>query len=326
LRVLFAGTYVCALEDANVRVLVACPACNRQSDAGDLEVGRKFRCACGQVLEVPRVRAKDAAVVRCSSCGGPRQEGAAHCTFCGADFTVHEQDLDTICPTCMARIMRTARFCQQCGTRIAVEGKSGTPTEHPCPACGGEHPLDSRTLGTPPVGILECRACAGLWIGVETFEVLTDRMKVEAAKQVAEAPTGARPSGSPGKPTVAAPGRQGPLYRSCPMCKTMMARRNYAHTSGVIVDVCNAHGTWFDAGELQALLEWMRRGGLENEARLEKEEAAAAAKRARMPPTRLDRMAAQGGVRNARGGGLFDPGSSETNVIAAILKALFKAA
>jgi Zn-finger nucleic acid-binding protein len=321
LRVAASGTIVGAEEGANVRVLVACPACNRQSDAGDLEVGRRFRCVCGHVLEVPRVRAKEAAVVRCSSCGGPRQEGAENCTFCGADFTVHEQDLDTICPSCMTRIMGTARFCHRCGIRIAVEGKSGTPTEHPCPACGGEHRLDSRTLGTPPVGILECRACAGLWIGAEIFEVLTDRMKGEAARQVAEAPAGKREMND-----APAARQKGPLYRSCPMCKRMMARRNYARRSGVIVDTCNEHGLWFDAGELHALLGWMRRGGLEKAERLAKEEAAAAAKRARMPPTRIDRMAAQGGVRSARGGGLFDAGSDEPNLIAAVLKALFKAA
>jgi Zn-finger nucleic acid-binding protein len=313
-----------------VRVLVACPACNRQTDSGDLEVGRRFHCVCGHVLEVPRVRARDAAVVRCSSCGGPRQSGEEACGFCGADFTVHEQDLDTICPSCMARIMGAARFCHQCGTRIAVEGKSGTPTEHPCPACGTEHLLGSRTLGSPPVGILECHTCGGLWIGVETFEVLTERMKVEAAKQVADLPT-APASATREKTEGASAGNSqraqlGPLYRTCPMCRRMMARRNYARRSGVIVDTCNEHGIWFDAGELHSLLQWIRRGGLEKVERFEKEQAAAAAKRARMPPTRLDRMAAQGGVRGATGGGLFDAGSAETSVIAALLKALFKAA
>jgi Zn-finger nucleic acid-binding protein len=325
LRTAAGGIIVGASEGANVRVIVACPACNRQSDAGDLEVGRKFRCVCGQVLEVPRVKAKDAAVVRCSSCGGPRQAGEEACAFCSADFTVHEKDLDTICPSCMTRIMGAARFCHQCGIRIAVEGKSGTPTEHPCPVCGKAHRLDSRTLGQPPVGILECRACAGLWIGAETFGLLTERMKGEAAKQVADLPSAPQstPRGTPKGGTVA---QAGPLYRSCPVCAKMMARRNYARRSGVIVDTCNEHGVWFDSGELQTLLLWIRRGGLEKAERFEKEAAAAAAKRARMPPTRLDKMAAQGGARGTGGGGFFDAGASETSVIALLLKALFKAA
>ena len=311
-----------------MRVLVACPACNRQSDAGDLDVGRKFRCLCGHVLEVPRVRAKDAAVVRCSSCGGPRQEGAETCTFCGADFTLHEQDLDTICPSCMARIMRSARFCHQCGLRIAVEGKSGTPTPHACPACGTGHTLDSRTLGDPPLGILECRTCAGLWIGAETFGVLTERMKKEAAKEVVEAPT-APPPVAQGKVTplvrrqVVQP-RQGPLYRSCPVCQKMMARRNYARRSGVIVDTCNEHGMWFDSGELQSLLGWIRRGGLEKAAKLEKEEARAAASAARRPPGKIDQMAAQSGVRFSSGSGGLDDDSIGSTVIGTLLKVLFK--
>jgi hypothetical protein len=34
----------------------------------------------------------------------------------------------------------------------------------------------------------------------------------------------------------------------------------------VIVDVCKAHGTWFDPGELQHVVEFIRSGGI-NEAR-----------------------------------------------------------
>lgn len=305
-----------------MRVLVACPACNRQSDAGDLEVGRKFRCVCGQVLEVPWIRAKDAAVVRCSSCGGPRQTGTETCTFCGAGFTLHEQDLDTICPSCMARIMGAARFCHQCGLRIAVEGKSGTPTAHPCPACGSARTLDSRTLGDPPVGILECRACAGLWIGAETFVVLTERMKGEAAKQVADPPSAPQEKEKKAKAAIAR--QQGPLYRSCPVCRKMMARRNYARRSGVIVDTCHEHGMWFDSGELHALLQWIRRGGLEKAAQLEKGDAVAAARLARQPPGRIDQMAVKAGVRVPSGPGRFDDDSLGSTVIGVLLKVLFK--
>jgi len=304
-----------------VRVLVKCPACNRQSDAGDLEIGRRFHCVCGEVLEVPRVKAKDAAVVRCSSCGGPRQDGAERCTFCGADFTLHERDLDTICPGCMARIMGRGRFCHNCGTRIAVQGKSGAVTEHPCPACGAGHHLHSRTLGDPPIGILECRVCAGLWIGSEVFEMITERMKGEAADLVAGL------TAAPKRASRTSAGRQrGPLYRRCPHCATMMARRNYARRSGVIVDTCHRHGVWFDAGELHALLQWIRRGGLEKAERLERKEAESAARRARRAPSRLDRMAGQGNIGGFSAAGGFSHGASgESNLLADLLGALFGA-
>jgi Zn-finger nucleic acid-binding protein len=42
-----------------------------------------------------------------------------------------------------------------------------------------------------------------------------------------------------------------------------MTRVNFGARSGIVVDVCYEHGTWFDRGELQAALEFVREGGLE---------------------------------------------------------------
>ena len=42
-----------------------------------------------------------------------------------------------------------------------------------------------------------------------------------------------------------------------------MHRRNFGGTSGIIVDVCALHGIWFEAGELEAVLAFVRQGGLE---------------------------------------------------------------
>ncbi len=38
----------------------------------------------------------------------------------------------------------------------------------------------------------------------------------------------------------------------CPRCRTPMTRGAFSRSSAVVVDVCPAHGTWFDAGELRA--------------------------------------------------------------------------
>ena len=51
-------------------------------------------------------------------------------------------------------------------------------------------------------------------------------------------------------------------YRKCPTCHEMMARRNYGRRSGVIVDICRAHGIWFDPDELPQILRWIKQGGL----------------------------------------------------------------
>ena len=50
-------------------------------------------------------------------------------------------------------------------------------------------------------------------------------------------------------------------YIKCPVCSKMMNRVNFGARSGVIVDVCKAHGVWLDSGELRRLLEWKKAGG-----------------------------------------------------------------
>ena len=117
-----------------LKFLVACSECKRQYDAGGLKPGSKFHCSCGQTIEVPRPRAHDADVVRCSSCSAPRLKGATACGHCGSDYTLHERDLHTICPGCMTRISDRARFCHHCGTAIVPQGEAGRPTKTPCPA------------------------------------------------------------------------------------------------------------------------------------------------------------------------------------------------
>src|SRR5216684_4226626 len=52
-------------------------------------------------------------------------------------------------------------------------------------------------------------------------------------------------------------------YVPCPQCGQLMNRINFAHCSGVIVDVCKGHGTWFDRDELREIVEFIRGGGLE---------------------------------------------------------------
>jgi len=50
-------------------------------------------------------------------------------------------------------------------------------------------------------------------------------------------------------------------YKKCPVCDTVMTRRNYATVSGVIVDFCGDHGTWVDEAQFAALAEFISRGG-----------------------------------------------------------------
>ena len=50
-----------------------------------------------------------------------------------------------------------------------------------------------------------------------------------------------------------------------------MNRKNFANTSGVIIDTCRAHGVWFDRDELGRIVQFVMRGGLETARRQELE-------------------------------------------------------
>jgi hypothetical protein len=50
-------------------------------------------------------------------------------------------------------------------------------------------------------------------------------------------------------------------YKQCPVCLTVMTRRNYATVSGIIVDSCGDHGTWVDEAQFAALADFICRGG-----------------------------------------------------------------
>lgn len=250
-----------------MRVLVACPSCSRQLDASGLEPGQRFRCTCGEIVEVGKPRAHDAAVVRCSACGAPRNEGDAACRFCGSDFTLHEQDLHTLCPGCMARISDHARFCHHCATPILPQGEAGDLTELECPICGPGAHLTSRNLTPHALPVLECASCAGMWLGHDHLRQIVDRAK-ERATAWDPTPSARKPASATAfgvAPALAQP--SAPFYRPCPKCQKLMIRKNWGGGSGVLVDVCAAHGVWFDADELAAIVAWVRDGGLRRERR-----------------------------------------------------------
>ncbi|MEM6731552.1 MAG: zf-TFIIB domain-containing protein [Myxococcota bacterium] len=215
------------------------------------------------MLTVPDAQAKShsAKVVRCSSCGGPRHGQEPDCAYCGASFTLIEKDLHVICPTCFTRISSHAKFCHSCATPIVVEQELGEESELRCPVCegGAEGPprLVSRSLGPSQAAVLECPSCLGIWISHGLFE----RAVRHNQQQGFTAATGAvRPTSSKVH-AVKMRKQQGPMYRKCPECSTVMNRQNYARRSGIIIDLCPQHGIWFDAEELEAILEWLRDGG-----------------------------------------------------------------
>ena len=253
-----------------MRLLVACPKCHRQYDATGRTPGRRFRCRCGEAVTIPQPQGHDAAVVRCSSCGAPREELALQCTYCSADFTLHERDLHTVCPACMTRVSDRAKFCHSCGGKLTPETLVADGSTLACPVCGDGHTLSHRRIGG--IAVLECGRCAGLWLETKTFEDLCERAKSEAVdlELLVDLPRGLAPDAAP----TDMPKQDRWQYRNCPVCRAMMHRRNYGRRSGVIIDVCRHHGIWFDADELHRILEWIRSAGMAQAEQQQAEQAA----------------------------------------------------
>ena len=74
----------------------------------------------------------------------------------------------------------------------------------------------------------------------------------------------------PPKSNRSAPVKNQRLYIPCPECGKLMNRRNFAGCSGIIVDGCKDHGTWFDREELKHTVEFIRTGGLKKSREQEK--------------------------------------------------------
>ncbi len=241
-----------------MRLLVACPECQRQYDASSRRTGSRFRCHCGALVEVRQPEGHDAQVVRCSSCGAPRQENSRFCSYCHSDFTLHERDLNTVCPQCLARVSDSARFCHHCGIGLVPELNAGSESKLCCPACPDGQRLTSRRLGAQQVTVLECGACGGFWLGTEAFRQLADRAREHTVPPLT--PVGLAPRQVAGVDDPNMP-RRASFYKPCVVCGQLMNRLNYGHTSGVIVNFCKDHGIWFDADELARILAWLRDGG-----------------------------------------------------------------
>ena len=106
------------------------------------------------------------------------------------------------------------------------------------------------TIGSTTV--LECEQCLGLWLDVASFEKICADREQQSAVLGAAAHAG----------TSAARETSKVNYVPCPECSQLMNRLNFARCSGVIVDVCKQHGTWFDRDELSRIVEFVHGGGL----------------------------------------------------------------
>lgn len=203
----------------------------------------------------------EAQTLNCPNCGAAVSSDSPRCIYC-------ESKLATVaCPSCFAMMFIGSKHCPHCGA-AASQARDAQLSVLRCPRCKIE--MSSVTIGSQ--AMRECEQCAGLWVEVAALEnICADR------EQQAAVLGGASPA-----PVQSLQAEQKIQYAPCPQCGQLMNRINFARCSGVIVDICKGHGTWFDRDELSAIVQFIRRGGLEVSRRKEKHEIEAQRQQLRM--------------------------------------------
>jgi Zn-finger nucleic acid-binding protein len=128
-------------------------------------------------------------------------------------------------------------------------GPSAT-REHVASCARGHGPLREEARG-----MKACDACGGQLVDHDVLATLIEAQRPVASPEPREA-----------HKRVTSPGwekDEHPLR--CPECAGRLDRMNFGRRSGILVDVCAEHGTWFDAGELEDVLVFVGTGGIEEE-------------------------------------------------------------
>lgn len=188
-------------------------------------------------------------MLTCPGCGAAAAPSDVPCGYCRAR-------LQTVaCASCLGMIFAGSAHCGHCGARVFAPA-TGEPDRdgdasdaRRCPRCA--HGLVATAIGS--TFLEECGACGGVWVDARSFAELCANRQEQAAYVGA---------GSPLEAARVAHTDERVRYVKCPDCGAVMNRVNFARWSGVIVDVCKRHGTWFDRDELRQIVEFIRSGGL----------------------------------------------------------------
>ena len=189
---------------------------------------------CGSTIDddgdCPTCEADEAARARASQPPEPRTGLDAPVLRCGA---------------CLGWNLGSAKHCGWCGDALA--SRPAGQTSFPCPRCSSEVMRSARFR---ELEADECDRCGGLFLASAMLDRLVSQ-RDHAARLHLALPVRPRHLESVVR------------YLACPVCQKGMNRKQFGRVSGVVVDACKDHGVWFDGGELQAVLDFVSRGGLE---------------------------------------------------------------
>lgn len=191
----------------------------------------------------------------CPSCGGGLDPEKRRCPQCGTSVATRR------CGVCFGLNLTDARNCRGCGKQLPDEDPGHREEALPCAGCGAS--MTPRRLDN--ILFDECDHCGGLWLCPRTVDAVRTQAGTRSRILPFDMLTSDGAWNSQGGKTSIA-------YRKCPLCRKMMNRTNYARRSGIIIDICREHGSYFDRGELTALFRFIEDGGLDKVRRRDEEE------------------------------------------------------
>jgi hypothetical protein len=182
----------------------------------------------------------EARVYQCPVCGAFAREGERACRHCQAALATLR------CGRCYELSYPDALHCAGCGHELGLE-PIAEPSALQCPDC--KRPFDA--FCDVSGSLLACAGCGGQFVTHALLRALLESREVLGRAVPA---TAGVVRGNPLKEPV--------RYRPCPQCGQIMNRKNFGSSSGIVLDVCTSHGSFFDAGELPRVLVFVERGGL----------------------------------------------------------------
>ena len=210
-------------------------------------------------------RSKKTKVVafNCPNCGAAVDPDSTTCCYCGSAI------MAGVCSSCFGPVSIRMKHCPTCGADVEITAPEKV-TKLQCPQCLINLSL-IRVGGRP---LHECMRCGGLWIDKASFQAICRDQEEQEA--VLEFQSGAE------VPSTARKGKSRRAYVPCPECGKLMNHENFAGCSGIVLDWCRDHGSWFDKREVQQIATFIRKGGLKKARKRERTQLQLEKQRLRM--------------------------------------------
>ena len=172
---------------------------------------------------------------RCLYCGGAQTIEHPACLACGAIARfVH-------CAVCAAIVPAGDETCR-CGAPLHPGLKPAPPS---CPRCS-DRTLVVRRLSDGVSSALQCEACHGCFVRAHDWALVVDDAAGGHTIDTTDFVLQKESDRLPAERLIA--------NASCPACHKTMDRFHFGLRSPAVVDICEDHGLWVDAGELAEVL------------------------------------------------------------------------